>query len=146
MDPRIRIALFIAFLTTHGYTGVATAEDLEFSSGSERATILELYTSEGCSSCPPADRWLSQLKSDPGLWRDVIPLAFHVDYWDYIGWKDEFAREEYSARQRRYAWEGNANSVYTPGMFRNGTEWRGWWRGELPVAAKEPAGRLSVAR
>ncbi len=144
MAHPIRNALFVGLLATLGHSGAVAAQGLEFSSGAERTTILELYTSEGCSSCPPADRWLSQLKSDPGLWRTVIPLAFHVDYWDYIGWKDEFAREEYSARQRRYAWEGGADSVYTPGMFRNGAEWRGWWRGEPPAAAEEAAGRLAL--
>src|SRR4051794_5009755 len=60
--------------------------------------LVELYTSEGCSDCPPADRWLRSLK--PG---SVVPIAFHVDYWDYIGWKDPFARAAFSARQRELA-------------------------------------------
>ena len=144
MACRIRNALLFGLIATLAYGAAAAAQSIEFRSGAERTTLVELYTSEGCSSCPPADRWLSQLKDDPGLWRNIIPLAFHVDYWDYIGWKDEFAREEHSARQRRYAWEGGANSVYTPGMFRNGTEWRGWWRGETPVTEKETAGRLTL--
>lgn len=64
------------------------------------ATVVELFTSEGCSSCPPADRVLGSLKEESGLWEEVIPLAFHVDYWDYLGWKDRFARTEFSVRQR----------------------------------------------
>jgi len=64
---------------------------LEFSSGTNHVSLVELYTSEGCSSCPPADRWFSELKRDDGLWREFVPLAFHVDYWDYIGWQDRFA-------------------------------------------------------
>ena len=60
------------------------------SSGEKRASLLELYTSEGCSSCPPVDRWLSQLEQNGFKLEEVVPLAFHVDYWDYIGWKDAF--------------------------------------------------------
>lgn len=67
-------------------------------SGAQTVPLLELYTSEGCSSCPPADKWLSGLKPDP---KKFIPLAFHVDYWNYIGWKDKFSKAEYSDRQRK---------------------------------------------
>lgn len=58
---------------------------VRFTSPVLRTTLLELYTSEGCSSCPPADRWLSTLKDDPRLWKEVVPIAFHVDYWNYLG-------------------------------------------------------------
>lgn len=78
--------------------------------------VVELFTSQGCSSCPPADAMLHELaKRD-----DVIALALHVDYWDYIGWKDEFANPAYSDRQRNYAREGRRRSVYTPQMIVNG--------------------------
>ena len=60
--------------------------ELVFSSGEQHVALIELFTSEGCSSCPPADHWLSALKSEPGLWKDFVPVAFHVDYWDDIGW------------------------------------------------------------
>jgi hypothetical protein len=89
--------------------------------------LLELYTSEGCSSCPPADRWLSDLKADPRLWREVVPVAFHVDYWDSLGWPDRFAAAAYSDRQRIYAAQGLTRTVYTPGFFLNGSEWRQWF-------------------
>lgn len=110
----------------------ADNQSLRFSSGNRQVALIELFTSEGCSSCPPADRWLSGLKNDRDLWSGVVPLAFHVDYWDYIGWRDRFARSEFSERQRRYAREGGVNTVYTPGMFKDGREWRGWfWSKEV---------------
>lgn len=98
------------------------------SSGEKRASLLELYTSEGCSSCPPADRWLSQLEQNGFKPAQVVPLAFHVDYWDYIGWKDAFAKAEFSERQRRAARLQNSNTVYTPQFMLNGTDFRGWFR------------------
>ena len=120
------------------------AETLRFSSGESRVAMIELYTSEGCNSCPPADRWLSRLKEYPGLWTRVVPVAFHVDYWDYIGWEDRFARPDFSHRQRRYAAEGGARFVYTPGVFRNGLEWHGWRRDESVRSASEAVGNLEL--
>jgi len=99
------------------------------SSGEKRASLLELYTSEGCSSCPPADRWLSQLEQNDFKLEEVVPLAFHVDYWDYIGWKDAFAKAEFSERQRRAARLQNSNTVYTPQFMLNGADFPGWFRG-----------------
>lgn len=98
-----------------------------FNSGSKRVSVLELYTSEGCSSCPPADKWFSKLLQDKRLWTELVPVAFHVDYWNYIGWKDPFSNKRYSQRQRQYADEKNIRSVYTPGMVLNGKEWRSWF-------------------
>lgn len=103
-----------------------------FESTEKPTALIELYTSEGCSSCPPADRWLSSLKSDERLWKDFVPLAFHVDYWDYIGWPDRFASKRYSQRQRRYASEFSESTVYTPGVRWGGYEWRSWRRNALP--------------
>lgn len=123
---------------------MADAGRATFESGVNRVAVIELYTSEGCSSCPPADRWLSQLKSDPRLWEDFVPLAFHVDYWDYIGWRDRFARAEFSQRQRRYAAEGGVPTVYTPGFLKDGTEWRGWLRTDSPRSDDEPVGALRI--
>lgn len=115
-------------------------------SGNRSVALLELYTSEGCSSCPPADRWLSSLVTDPALWREVVPVAFHVTYWDGLGWVDRFARPAYDARQRQVA--GQAGSgVYTPGVFLDGREWRRWRHtGTASFAAPAGAGgRLSAA-
>ncbi|WP_299285825.1 thioredoxin family protein [uncultured Tateyamaria sp.] len=85
--------------------------------GAQSPVVVELFTSQGCSSCPPADRLLHELAERD----DVIALALHVDYWDYIGWKDEFADPAYAKRQRGYAVEGGRRSVYTPQMIINGT-------------------------
>ncbi|MCT8160065.1 DUF1223 domain-containing protein [Pseudoruegeria sp. SHC-113] len=83
-----------------------------------RLVVIELYTSQGCSSCPPADALLSELaKRD-----DVLPLALHVDYWDYIGWKDIFANPAHTARQKAYARAAGQRMVYTPQMVIDGAE------------------------
>ncbi len=86
--------------------------------GQDRPVVVELFTSQGCSSCPPADAYLHKLaKRD-----DVIALAMHVDYWDYIGWKDIFASPELTERQRTYARVGQRRMVYTPQMIINGQD------------------------
>lgn len=79
--------------------------------------LLELFTSEGCSSCPPADRLLPELAK---LDSNIIPLSFHVDYWNRLGWADPFSSSEYSERQREYAKQLNHESVYTPQLVING--------------------------
>jgi hypothetical protein len=111
-------------------------------SGPARANLIELYTSEGCSSCPPADAWLTSLKSDPGLWKSFVPVEFHVDYWDGLGWPDRFASRENTARQQAYSDSWGRNSVYTPGLVLNGEEWRRW--GGAPPAAGAAAGTLAA--
>jgi hypothetical protein len=100
----------------------------EATSGSNRIAVVELYTSEGCSSCPPADRWLSALSVSSGLGPDkVLPLAFHVDYWDYIGWKDPFADPRFTRRQEVIAVRNRQRSLYTPQVVVDSTDWRQWW-------------------
>lgn len=99
----------------------AIAAECSAKSGVQTVPLLELYTSEGCSSCPPADKWMSSIKADK-----VTPLAFHVDYWDYIGWKDRFSKAEYSDRQRKTAAFGGAGFVYTPQFVMNGRDFKGW--------------------
>src|SRR5215471_9400646 len=122
------------------------AEQIQFQSGTNRTAVIELYTSEGCSSCPPAEEWFSKLKAHPRLWIDFVPAAFHVDYWDYLGWRDPFGAAAYSDRQRAYAAEWKSRSVYTPGFVLDGKEWRGWFnRDELPPASTQPAGTLSAS-
>ena len=120
--------------------------DWSCQSGTARANLLELYTSQGCSSCPPADRWLSALGDSERLWTDVVPVAWHVTYWDYIGWRDPFARSDNDRRQRDMAAAARAQ-VYTPGMFLNRTEYRAWRR-HPPVApdtGRADTGVLSAA-
>ncbi len=101
-------------------------------SGEARVTLLELYSSEGCSSCPPAERWLGGLRGHPELWRRVIPINFHVSYWDRLGWPDRFASAEFTERQYRYVRHNGLGSAYTPGFFVNGREWRGFFKGHAP--------------
>jgi hypothetical protein len=118
------------------------AEPLRLTSGTSQVALVELFTSEGCSSCPPADRWLGSLRDNPGLWRDFVPVEFHVDYWNGLGWKDRLSSPEYTARQYAYASQWGGRGVYTPCFVRNGTEWRPLLGG--PGAARAPAGVLSV--
>lgn len=123
---------------------VSYGAGLSVQSPQTRTNLLELYTSEGCNTCPPADRWVSGLQDNPGLWRDFIPVAFHVDYWDYIGWPDRFASPAFSARQYTYASQQSMHTVYTPGFFLNGNEWR--WRSQRldQAAGHDAAGVLSL--
>ncbi len=112
-------------------------------SGPDLVQLVELYTSEGCSSCPPADRWLADRKQSTGLWRRFVPAAFHVDYWDYIGWADRFASPLYGLRQQRHARAGGLSQVYTPAFVVHGEEWRGWFRNrEIAAAVQAPPGPL----
>jgi hypothetical protein len=94
-------------------------------SGAQTAALVELYTSEGCSSCPPADRWLSTFSRVVGN-GDVVPVAFHVNYWDYMGWKDVFADARYTERQRDRAAAAGARQVYTPQVVVGGRDFPGW--------------------
>ena len=83
--------------------------------------VVELFTSQGCSSCPPADRLLTRLGADPRFAGRVLPLSFHVDYWNYIGWTDRFSSKQFSERQSEYASALHAQ-VYTPQMVIDGQE------------------------
>ncbi len=107
------------------------ADELRFASGPARTSLLELYTSEGCSSCPPAEQWLDGLRRDAGLWRDFVPVEFHVNYWDRLGWPDRFATREFTQRQYDHAAAWDNGSVYSPCFVHDGAEWRA---GPLPPA------------
>lgn len=124
-------SLITSVLLTIGIGSVvpALSQAAEFTSGSRSTDVLELYTSEGCSSCPPADRWFTSLKDDPGVFKQFVPLAFHVDYWNYLGWDDRFATPQYTERQRQHVRAGNVSQSYTPQVVLNGEEWRGHLRG-----------------
>ncbi len=121
---------------------ISTAAECSAKSGVKTVPLLELYTSEGCSSCPPADKWLSNLKPDPNK---LIPLAFHVDYWDYIGWKDRFSKAEYSDRQRKTAAFGGAGFVYTPQFVFDGHDFKGWDNSRINEAVESQQKFLSRA-
>ncbi len=95
-------------------------------SSENRVAVLELYTSEGCSSCPPADHFLSKLKNAGISSKQLIPMAFHVTYWDYIGWNDRFAKKQFDQRQRDAAYKKNSKSVYTPQFRLSGDDYRSY--------------------
>ncbi len=139
---RLTAAALLAGLLALQANALLAAE--HFESGPERVALVELYTSEGCSSCPPADRWLSSLVDDPDLFEDFVPIGFHVDYWNYIGWKDRFSDRAFSERQRRYIDEGAARVVYTPGFFVAGEEWLGWRRGRDIAESRDTVGVLQA--
>ncbi len=142
----MRSPLRLAWKTSMAFfTLLAGASAGEIQSSGKPPVLLELFSSEGCSSCPPAEAWIGRLKNDPGLWRDVIPVVFHVDYWDGAAWADRFALPEYTARQRRYAGLWGNDSVYTPGFVADGKEWKGWFQHTpLPPPGKEDGGTLRV--
>lgn len=118
---RIAIGVLAAVFaaSVHGEACVAK-------SGPNTAALVELYTSEGCASCPPADRWLSSLAAQGYVPERVVPLALHVDYWDYIGWKDRYAKREFSLRQRKLTQLQRLALVYTPQVVLQGQDFRGW--------------------
>lgn len=119
------------------------AAETTVQSGPARVHLLELFTSEGCSSCPPAERWFSTLRASSQLWKDFVPVAFHVDYWDNLGWKDRLASAAHTARQRSYAAAWGASTVYTPGFVLDGREWRGRDLADVPAPAGN-AGALTA--
>jgi hypothetical protein len=120
--------LLIALLTLLTTQAVAC----EISSGQQTIALVELYTSEGCSSCPPADQWLSGFVKKPAS--NVVALAFHVDYWDSLGWRDRFASPRFSQRQRERVAVGGGRTVYTPQLFINGSD-QAYWRESSGVAS-----------
>jgi hypothetical protein len=103
----------------------ASGNACSVASPAHRAALVELYTSEGCDSCPPADNWLSRIDHERQT-NNVIPLELHVDYWDNSAWKDRFAQPAFTARQQRLASKGGGHVVYTPEVFVEGEELRNW--------------------
>ncbi len=131
----VLVAAALASAAAHG-----AAPLCQVRSGPTAPTVVELYTSEGCSSCPPADQWLSTLKAKP----DVLALAFHVNYWDRLGWPDRFATPESTARQWEMARGTGSAQVYTPQVLANGRDWRVWPK--LPTAAASSPVTLTLTR
>jgi len=113
-----------------------------------RVSLLELYTSEGCDSCPPAEEWISRLQQDRRLWTKLVPVTFHVDYWDYLGWRDPFDRHAYTERQQAIAAQASrlgGKVLYTPQFVLDGSDWRNWL-GDRPLQLDDTAklGALSL--
>ena len=124
-------------------TATARGDDVVIESKPTRTHLLELFTSEGCSSCPPAEAWLSNLKNDPGLWQDFVPVAFHIDYWDHLGWRDPFASKKWTERQANYSARWKSEGVYTPAFVLDGVAWRN--SAGPPRAGTETPGVLKIA-
>ena len=120
----------------------AFAGETVFESKPTREHLIELYTSQGCSSCLPAEEWMSGLKKQPRLWQDIVPVAFHVDYWDHLGWRDPFGSKLSTERQADYSVRWKKESVYTPAFVLDGKEWH---YGKLPEADGETPGVLKLA-
>jgi hypothetical protein len=114
MFNRLMLAIWLLGATV----GVAQAEDAGPAGSGEPGVVLELYTSQGCASCPPADALFATFADRS----DVIALALHVDYWDYIGWRDRFAQPQFTARQKDYARRSGGRTIYTPQMIIGGTD------------------------
>jgi hypothetical protein len=137
------IALLAAVLASAAATPGETAQ-CRVEGTAHVAPVVELYTSEGCNSCPPADRWLSA-RFQPGARRDVIPLAFHVDYWDRLGWRDRFASAAASERQSLAARANASTFVYTPQVLLQGRDFPGWRHDGVDAALAAVASRPATA-
>jgi hypothetical protein len=117
-----------------------TATSCQARSGNQVTPVIELYTSEGCNSCPPADRWLSKLKPDAG----AVALAFHVDYWDRLGWKDRFASAQYTERQALQQRSNGARFSYTPQVVVDGADRKDWSDLGAPPATRNAAATVTL--
>lgn len=111
-----------------------------FESSDRHVSLVELYTSEGCSSCPPAEQKLNSYADSSKLWNDFVPVAFHVDYWNYLGWDDRFSKPEFTTRQRQYSKDWKARTIYTPCFVINGKA----TRHPVTKAGKEHPGSLKA--
>ncbi len=138
--------LALALLAASG-TSLAQSAACSVQSAATVTPVLELYTSEGCSSCPPADKWLSTFKDKaPYASGGAVIQAFHVGYWDHIGWVDRFAAPANTSRQRQIAaWNGQ-RSIYTPQAVLNGADWRGWWNNQPPTSTATAPAHITLKR
>ncbi|MEO8080528.1 MAG: DUF1223 domain-containing protein, partial [Caldimonas sp.] len=130
-------ALAAASFAVLGQSPARAGDSCTAKSARTMTPVVELYTSEGCNSCPPADRWLSRLKADPG----VVALAFHVDYWDRLGWKDRFASSAFTERQAEQQASNGARFSYTPQVVVDGVDRKDW--SSLGAAAVGRAGKIA---
>ena len=140
MDIKHRLAtLLLPMLSTAmvapAMAQLAAGQRCAVQSGAQTAALVELYSSEGCSSCPPADRALNALRQEAGAASLVVPLALHVTYWDQLGWKDPLAQAQFDARQAGLLRHQPRHVAYTPQFFVGGTELRGWDT-QLPAAIR----------
>ena len=131
---RYVVFLFLLFTVAPALGAACSIE-----SAAEHPHVIELYTAEGCSSCPPAEQWMSTLRDKT----NVIGLEFHVDYWDSLGWPDPFADARYTDRQKALARHGS--QVYTPQIALDGRVWKNWPKGTPPEEPHVQAPALKLA-
>jgi hypothetical protein len=110
----------------------------------KQAALVELFTSESCSSCPPAERFLNRLKKKEGLWVEFVPLEFHVDYWNHLNWQDQYSQKEFTQRQQAYN-QVIQRGVYTPQMILNGEDHRSWRRRGIEGLDHPKVGKLKAS-
>jgi hypothetical protein len=120
----IALAVSLAMLAASGLA-TAAAGICTSHSPLHRVALVELYSSEGCSSCPPADNWLGQWKNS-GTAQSIVPLALHVDYWNSLGWTDRFSQHRFTERQQTLTDLAGGHTIYTPEVFVSGRELRSW--------------------
>lgn len=119
-----RSLLFIGILSLFLSAVPGSAKKLVFKSSEKATHLVELYSTQSCHSCPPAQEWVNQLEAHPGLWKTFIPVVLHVDYWDYLGWKDPFSSNQHTQRQYAYSARWGKRGVYTPMFVLDGIEWK----------------------
>lgn len=134
---RIGLILALACMALPSAAGACTA-----TSRAERPHLVELYSSEGCDSCPPAERWMSSLLKHA----DIAGLEFHVDYWDTTDWRDPFSQHAFTERQQTIAKRGNRDQIYTPQIWVDGRVWQNWPKGAPPSlpAAVAPTLKMQI--
>ena len=134
----VAAAIVAVGLTFAAHAGCAAPATCHAVSGPRTLPLVELFTSEGCDSCPPADRWLSAqfppLRSGDLPAESAVALSYHVDYWDRLGWRDRFASAQFTQRQRDESSAGSAAFVYTPQVVVQGHDVPGWSRGRAGAA------------
>lgn len=130
--PGLALSVAAAML---GHVAANASESCTATSARAVAPVVELYTSEGCNSCPPADRWLSKLSTDPA----VVAMAFHVDYWDRLGWTDRFGKAAFTERQRQQQASNGARFSYTPQVVLDGRDRTDWPAAVVAGPSRPPA-------
>jgi hypothetical protein len=146
---KLSLTLIISYLTALVSVASATENSKVIAaSGTTRVSLIELYSSESCSSCPPADQWISGLEANKALWTKFVPVVFHVDYWNHLSWKDDFSSRKMTDRQIAVSKTWSNPSVYTPAITIDGREWRGWRASKIEsqLSKQTPAIGLKILK
>lgn len=139
----IHVAVLIGCIFSHSVSQ-AQGEKIIAASGTSKVILVELYSSESCSSCPPADEWISKLESHRDLWSKFVPVVFHVDYWNHLSWEDELSSSDMTARQMAIAETRTRPAVYTPAIMLSGVEWPGWRESQLENRLANDSSNLTL--